>query len=64
MLRSSTLFELCEPLPFTVATWMLMSLTTGTRSARLADSRNPTSVVAINEEILPAMVIPEMTDGM
>src|SRR5438046_7209001 len=55
MLRSNTLLELCEPLPFAVATWMLMSLTTGTCPARPADSRNPTSVVAIYWKILPAM---------
>src|SRR6266498_5245912 len=47
MLRSSTVFELCEPLPLTVATCMLMLLTTGTVAARPADGCSPTSVVAI-----------------
>src|SRR5579864_4833385 len=55
MLRRSTVLELCEPLPLTVATWMLMSLTTGTLPARPAVSCSPTSVVAINSEVLPAV---------
>ena len=33
MVRSRTVLALCEPEPFTVATWMLKSLTTGSRSA-------------------------------
>jgi hypothetical protein len=47
MLRSRTVLELWEPLPFTVATWMLMLLTTGAIEARPAGSWSPTSVVAI-----------------
>src|SRR5579864_6179901 len=46
MLRSSTVFELCEPEPFTVATWMLMSLTMRL-CPMLPDPRGTTSVVAI-----------------
>src|SRR5438067_13672425 len=34
MVRSSTVFADCEPEPFTVATWMLRSLTTVRGSSR------------------------------
>src|SRR5262245_10869191 len=47
MLRRRTVLELCEPDPFTVATWMLMLLTTRLGSARPEASRSATSVVAI-----------------
>jgi hypothetical protein len=33
MVRRRTVFALCDPDPFTVATWMLMSFTTGSRLA-------------------------------
>src|SRR5690348_16712561 len=36
MVRSSTVLELCEPAPFTVATWMLISLTMGLLAGRPA----------------------------
>src|SRR5690349_16150085 len=49
MLRSRTVFELWEPEPFTVATWMLMSLTTGFCARRPPRaSRSATSVVAMD----------------
>src|SRR5215470_6946396 len=47
MLRSRTVLELCEPDPFTVATWMLMSLTTRFCPGWPDDCRGTTSVVAI-----------------
>ena len=46
MLRSKTVFDLCDPDPFTVATWILMSLVTGL-CLRLDDYWGTTSVVAI-----------------
>src|SRR5215470_1836568 len=47
MLRSKTVFELCEPEPLTVATCMLMSLTIRCLPVPPADPRGTTSVVAI-----------------
>ena len=47
MLRIKTVFELCDPDPFTVATCMLMSLTTRFCPSPPDDSRGITSVVAI-----------------
>src|SRR5690348_1129196 len=46
MVRNSTVLELWEPEPFTVATWMLMSLTTGLLEGRPA-CWIATSVVAM-----------------
>src|SRR5262249_35817027 len=46
-LRKSTVLELCEPLPLTVATWMLMLLTTCFGSTRSEAGWSATSVVAI-----------------
>ena len=48
MVRSRTVFALCEPDPFTVATWMLKSLTTGSRTAPCSAPCTANSVVAIN----------------
>src|SRR5262252_4500153 len=45
--RRRTVFELCDPEPFTVATWMLMSLTMRCLPMPPLDSRGTTSVVAI-----------------
>src|SRR5579871_2710896 len=47
MLRSRTVFELCEPEPLTVATCMLMSLTIRFCPVPPVDPRGTTSVVAI-----------------
>src|ERR1700680_2341431 len=47
MLRNRTVFELCEPDPLTVATWMLISLTMRLRPAGPEGSRGAISVVAI-----------------
>ncbi len=48
MVRSRTVLALCEPDPFTVATWMLKSLTTGSRPAPWSAPCTAKSVVAIN----------------
>src|SRR5581483_1082847 len=47
MLRRRTVLELCDPEPFTVATWILMSFTTRFCSIRPEASWSATSVVAI-----------------
>ena len=47
MLRNKTVLELCDPEPFTVATWILMSLTTRFCPTWPDDPRGATSVVAI-----------------
>lgn len=47
MLRNNTVLELCDPEPFTVATWILMSLTTRFCPSWPDDPRGATSVVAI-----------------
>src|ERR1039457_4911008 len=47
ILRSKTVFELCDPDPFTVATWMLMSVMTRLCPSSPDDSRGTISVVAI-----------------
>src|SRR5689334_19397476 len=51
MVRNSTVLELWEPEPFTVATWMLMSLTTGLLEGRPA-CWIATSVVAMGSFLL------------
>src|SRR5664280_853055 len=48
MVRSRTVLALCDPEPFTVATWMLKSLTTGLRTAPWSAPCTANSVVAIN----------------
>ena len=48
MVRSRTVFALWEPEPFTVATWMLKSLTTGSRTASWSAPCIANSVVAIS----------------
>src|SRR5664279_1200979 len=48
MVRSRTVLALCDPEPFTVATWMLKSLTTGPRTAPRSAPCTANSVVAIN----------------
>src|SRR5689334_15603405 len=48
IVRNKTVLADCEPDPLTVATWRLKSLTTRFLSWRLADSRAPISVVAMN----------------
>src|ERR1035438_829016 len=48
MVRSRTVLALCDPEPFTVATWMLKSLTTGPRTAPWSAPCTANSVVAIN----------------
>src|SRR5664279_2072592 len=48
MVRSRTVLALCDPEPFTVATWMLKSLTTGPRTAPWSAPCTAKSVVAIN----------------
>src|SRR5450631_540540 len=48
MVRSRTVLALCDPEPFTVATWMLKSLTTGSRTASCSLPCTANSVVAIN----------------
>src|ERR1017187_1156881 len=48
MARSRTVLALCDPEPFTVATWMLKSLTTGPRTAPWSAPCTANSVVAIN----------------
>src|ERR1019366_369811 len=48
MVRSRTVLALCDPEPFTVATWMLKSLTTGSRTAPGPAPCTANSVVAIN----------------
>src|SRR5689334_12207402 len=48
IVRNKTVLADCEPDPLTVATWRLKSLTTRFFSWRLADSRAPISVVAMN----------------
>ena len=64
MLRNRTVLELCEPEPLTVATWMLMSLTIGLRSADVRRAAcSAISVVAI--PIPPDSVAPRnMHDGV
>src|ERR1700752_4257140 len=52
MVRSRTVLALCDPDPFTVATWMLKSLTTGSRPALWSAPRTANSVVAINTPYL------------
>src|ERR1700686_5037013 len=47
MLRNRTVLELCDPEPFTVATWILMSFTTRFCPSWPDDPRGTTSVVAI-----------------
>src|SRR5262249_41490162 len=54
MLRRRTVLELCDPDPFTVATWILMSLTTRCCSCCPEASCSDTSVVAI--PILPLWI--------
>src|ERR1039457_5500015 len=48
MARSRTVLALCDPEPFTVATWILKSLTTGLRTAPGSAPCTANSVVAIN----------------
>src|ERR1035437_11095673 len=48
MARSKTVLALCDPEPFTVATWMLKSLTTGPRTAPCLAPCKANSVVAIS----------------
>src|ERR1019366_1159327 len=48
MVRSRTVLALCDPEPFTVATWMLKSLTTGPRTAPGLAPCTANSDVAIN----------------
>src|ERR1019366_7712144 len=48
MVRNRTVLALCDPEPFTVATWMLKSLTTGPRTAPGPAPCTANSVVAIN----------------
>src|SRR5258708_36979358 len=47
ILRNRTVFELCEPEPSPVATWILMSLTIRLRPSCPPPSWGTTSVVAI-----------------
>src|SRR5271166_4639192 len=48
MVRSNTVLALCDPEPFTVATCMLKSLTTGSRTASRPAPCTAISVVAIH----------------
>src|SRR5271166_6439709 len=62
MERSRMELALCDPEPLAVATWMLKSLTTGARSADVAEPVGAISVVTINT---PDSVAPRnMHDGV
>src|SRR5882757_8291709 len=52
ILRNRTVLELCDPDPLTVATWILMSLTTRFFSGGRLSAWRDTSVVAIPRPFL------------